>query len=100
MKFGLSESEYNFLHQHLVERLARKGLTVYIFGSRSTGKNHPFSDVDILLEGDFTAEVEKEILSVKDFFEESNFPYKVDLVRMKDLAQSYHSSVMRDRIRL
>lgn len=98
MKFGLKDSDFAFLEQNLIRPLKNQGLKIYIFGSRATGKNHPFSDIDLLLEGATNEEAESRIAQIKELFEESNFPYKIDLVKAADLAQSYRPSVMRDRI--
>lgn len=97
MKFGLRDSDFLFLQKNLIQPLKAHGFRVYIFGSRATGKNHPFSDIDILLEkgGD---KADFQMSKLKEFFEESNFPYKIDLVRSEDLAESYRPSVMKDRV--
>ena len=98
MKFGIKESDFNFLDENLIKPLKKSGFKLYIFGSRATGKYHPFSDVDILLEGPVNSVNSSQIGVIKELFEESNFPYKIDLVNELDLAESYRSSVMRDRI--
>lgn len=100
MKFGLKDQEIDFLDRNLIQPLKKFGLKIYIFGSRSTGKNHPYSDVDILLEGDVDQSIEKAVRDIKEFFEESNFPYKVDLVFDKNLASSYRTSVTKSRIEI
>lgn len=51
MKFGSKESEINFLDRHLIKPRTKLKIEVYIFGSRSTGKNHPYFDIDILISG-------------------------------------------------
>ncbi len=100
MKFGLKDSEFGFLQQHLIGPLKSSGFRVYIFGSRATGKNHPFSDVDILIEGEVSMETSLKLGFIKEFFEESNFPYKIDLVVEKDLAQNYRPGVIKERIQI
>lgn len=100
MKFGLKDSDFNFLEKNLIVPLKDRGFRVYIFGSRATGKNHPFSDVDILIEGEVSVENDSKIGAIKELFEESNFPYKIDLVNEKHLAESYRPSVMKDRIEM
>lgn len=100
MKFGLNDTNYNFLVQKLIQPLKQIGLKVFIFGSRSTGKNHPFSDIDILIEGEITPSIDHEIINLKNFFEESNFPYKIDLVYEKNLAKSYRDNVLKTRIEI
>ena len=51
---------------------------IYLFGSRARGDNSPFSDVDIgiLASGD----ISDKLTLLREILEESNFPYKVDLV--------------------
>ena len=100
MKFGLKDSYFDFLEKELILPLKDRGFRVYIFGSRATGKNHAFSDVDILINGEISIENDSKIGSIRELFEESNFPYKIDLVHEKYLAESYRPSVMRDRIEL
>ncbi|MEN0059143.1 MAG: nucleotidyltransferase domain-containing protein [Bdellovibrio sp.] len=100
MKFGLKDSDFDFLEKNLILPLKDRGFKVYIFGSRATGKNHPFSDVDILIEGEISAESSSKIGAIKEFFEESNFPYKIDLVNERHLAESYRPGVMRERIEI
>ncbi len=100
MKFGLKDSENLFLQDNLIKPLKKKGLKIYIFGSRATGKQHPFSDVDILISGQFDHESDLLIMKTKEFFEESVFPYKIDLVKESDLAQSYRNNVFRSRIEI
>lgn len=96
MKFGISDSHFQLLSKLVVEPLKDKGARVYIFGSRVTGRHHPHSDVDILYSVDqrlptgFLAEVKERI-------EESRFPYTIDLVAERDLADSYRENVFRQR---
>lgn len=98
MKFGLNEEDLQFLSQNLILPLKQQGLRVFIFGSRATGKNHPYSDIDILLEGPIDQDASRTISQIQEFFEESNFPYKIDLVKAENLASSYRPGVLRDRV--
>ncbi|WP_456460222.1 nucleotidyltransferase family protein [Desulfurobacterium sp.] len=56
---------------------------IYLFGSRARGDNAPFSDVDIGFIAD--KDISDKLIMLKEILEESNFPYKVDLV---DLSSS------------
>ncbi|MNL33600.1 Nucleotidyltransferase domain protein [compost metagenome] len=99
MKFGLSNSEYEFLMSHLVAPLKEQGAHVFLFGSRATGKHRPFSDIDLL----FTPSPQltnAEVFRLLSTMEESSFPYKVDLVNEHELAHSYRDSVDKDKIEL
>lgn len=61
------------------------GARVAVFGSRATGRARPFSDLDLLL-------IEPGVLSwsqradLRDAFESSALPFKVDLVEADTLA--------------
>ena len=56
----------------------KKKVKVYLFGSRAKGKALPFSDYDLafLSEGD----ISEELTFLRAILEESNFPYKVDVI--------------------
>jgi predicted nucleotidyltransferase len=51
--------------------------TFYIFGSRITNNAKPLSDIDLFYKEDIP---EKIIISLENEFEESDLPYKVDLI--------------------
>ncbi len=56
---------------------------IYLFGSRARESASPYSDVDIAIESD-TLDA-RELALIRFHIEESNFPFKVDLV---DLAKA------------
>lgn len=98
MKFGLTDIELAYLHKAVITPLKRLGAKVYIFGSRARGNHRRFSDVDILV--DSPADLSSAIGPIVEEIEESNFPYKIDLVEDHSIADSYRSSIYRDRITL
>ncbi len=100
MSFGLSDSEQSFLIENLVTPLKKMGARVFIFGSRATGKYKKFSDVDLLFQETSKSISNAEIYLLISNIEESNFPYKIDLVRNSELAQSYRASVEKDMVEL
>ncbi|MSR85666.1 nucleotidyltransferase domain-containing protein [Candidatus Uhrbacteria bacterium] len=53
--------------------------TVWLFGSRATGKTHPASDIDLAIIDE--QPLDPKILGDLQYaFEESSLPYRVDLV--------------------
>lgn len=100
MKYGLSDSEFLFLEEHLIAPLKKNGARVFLFGSRATGKYKKFSDIDILYKCSTAAITNSEIYRLLSFLEESNFPYKIDLVSDSDLAASYRADVEKNWIEL
>ena len=98
MNFGLSESDFELLKKLVIKPLQNNSVCVYIFGSRATGKNHPFSDVDLLLEPLKPGTPSSALLSeIKEAIEESRFPVKVELVLLDQLAQSYRERVLLEK---
>lgn len=100
MNFGLSLREFESLKRLVIDPLKSAGARVFIFGSRATGKQHKYSDIDILIEAPRSVELQNTLMQVKEAIEESNFPIKVDLVHALDLAKSYYTGVMSDRIEI
>lgn len=95
----MSDHEFQILNKLVIEPLKKQGLKVYVFGSRAKGKHHPFSDIDIMYVNEDLKNVSsKDISEIKESVEESSFPIKVDLANWDDLANSYKSSALADRI--
>lgn len=96
MKFGLNEAEYLFIYDILIQPLKRLGAGVYVFGSRARGDHEKYSDIDILVCS--SENLSPQIGEYSDIIENSNFPYKVDVVEARNLAESYRPSVYEDRV--
>ena len=95
MTYGLSDSEFQFLQEKLIQPLKQYGAEVFLFGSRANGKFKRFSDIDLLFDDSIQKIPNFEIYRLLSEIEESSFPYKIDLVANKDLAQSYRASSLR-----
>ncbi len=68
--------------KQLVKSILTKHLphcTVWAFGSRVTGKAHPYSDLDLVVIGQ-TALAWQDIAALKTAFSESSLPFMVDVV--------------------
>lgn len=95
MKFDLTPSQYQFISEVVVDPLRKNGNKVFCFGSRARGDHKPFSDLDLMIEGPLEARL---LLSqMMEVLSQSHFPYKVDLVRLDEMAPSYLESYQRDR---
>lgn len=75
--------------------LQDQGANIWCFGSRARGDHHKFSDLDLMIDSqqDFT----RELGNLKEIFEESNLPIKIDVVQWKDFAENYKESYLNDR---
>ena len=96
-RFGLEDRHWLVMENLVLKPLQRQGCTVFVFGSRARGDHGKFSDLDLLIEGEAP---EGLLRSIKDALEDSNLPIKVDLVRARDLADSYRVSVEHDRVKV
>ena len=99
MTFGLSTLDFETLQQKVIEPLKRAGFQLFIFGSRATGKHHPFSDIDILVEPPPQADMHL-FSVVKEDIQEARFPVKVDFVLVDQLAASYRARVHGEKVRV
>lgn len=99
MKLGLTEDQFEFLLNNFIKPTKTLGIKAYCFGSRARGDCQKFSDIDILIMKKNQIN-EKFVSDINEFFENSNFPFKVDIVFFDDLARSYKENVERDMIEL
>lgn len=101
MPYGLTDSEFQFLTDTVIEPLKQVYAKVYLFGSRANGKYKKFSDIDILYIPESSQPISSSLISkIVTTLEDSQFAYKVDLVSSKELAASYRPSVDTDKIEL
>lgn len=72
---------------------------IYIFGSRVQGNALEYSDVDIALKDEKKIPVET-ILKLRVKFENSTFPYKVDIVDLENLKEGFRGIIEKDLYRI
>ncbi len=60
---------------------------LFLFGSRVAGYAKPYSDFDIGIAGPRVPQIT--IGTIKDALEESNLPYKVDVVDFTDVSDTF-----------
>ena len=100
-EFGLTDQQYSLLVQIVISPLKAHGAIVWIFGSRARGDHKPFSDVDIMFELQPDKSLPVGYIShMREDLEESRLPFKVDLVDVNEMAESYKDSALADRILL
>ena len=75
------------------------GAAVAVFGSRATGRARPFSDLDLLLI-DPPRLTWRQRADLRDAFEASELPFRVDLVEAAGLAGGMAPRVMAEARRL
>lgn len=69
---------------------------VWAYGSRVKGTSRPLSDLDLVA---FAGkDQQKALATLKEAFEESNLPFRVDLFAWDDIPKSFHKQIKEDHI--
>jgi len=95
MKFGLSDQQYHFILEKVVKPIETLQGQVWCYGSRARGDHKPFSDLDLMVE--CQQDLTKPISQIQELLTESLFPFKVDLVQLRDFADSYKTGYEQDK---
>jgi len=76
-----------------------ENVKIFIFGSRARGDNYPASDIDvgILFEPD-SDDVRFKISLIKERFENSNIPQKVDVVNLNDASEEFRNEIFKEAV--
>jgi predicted nucleotidyltransferase len=69
----------------------------YVFGSRAKGTAKPFSDLDLAVKENMQALDKTKIITE---FEESDLPFKIDLIEMSKIDPSFKAHILSDLILL
>lgn len=88
----------------LVKQVVRKYLPdesyrAFIFGSHASGKNRKFSDLDLGIMGPKSLSP-KEYFSIKDDLEESDLPYRVDLIDFTKVSDKFRLVSLNNTIQI
>lgn len=94
-RFGLEERHIKFLLDVLREYLPDGNVKFYVFGSRAKGSYKEYSDVDIALKGENEIPFEN-LLKLKSEFENSTFPYEVDIVDLNTISKNFLNIIKDD----
>ena len=87
----------DFIKETVLEEIPNS--EIYIFGSRVQGNALEYSDVDIALKDEAKIPIET-ILKLRVKFENSTFPYKVDIVDLENLKEGFRGIIEKDLYRI
>lgn len=83
-------------HEKIVaEILDRHKIEVYVFGSRAKGTARTLSDLDLCVKQKCD---KRRIRKLHEDFEESNLPFKVDLIVWNEISASFQKQIEADLI--
>ena len=70
-------------------------VSVFIFGSRAGPAHRPGSDLDLLLDTDATIPLST-LSRLNESFEESDLPFRVDIVLRADMSPDFYNRIQAD----
>jgi len=85
------------IKQEVLRYLADEDVSIALFGSRARDDARPGSDVDIALIPEHGYDRRKLVL-LREHLEQMNTPYKVELVELNQVSETFREQVMSDMI--
>ncbi|MBI3590112.1 MAG: nucleotidyltransferase domain-containing protein [Candidatus Melainabacteria bacterium] len=83
------------LKKLVLDELKSQNVKIFIFGSRARGDNYIGSDVDIGLISKGKIDSSK-ISLLKEKIENSNIPYKVEIVNFNEVSEDFKNEALKD----
>ncbi|MBY0280912.1 MAG: nucleotidyltransferase domain-containing protein [Alphaproteobacteria bacterium] len=71
---------------------------VWVFGSRAKGKTKPFSDLDLAIDCEQKPLSIETMADLREAFDESELPYKVDIVDINATTPEFLEMINTDKI--
>lgn len=83
-------------HHIIVKEILNKfNVTAYVFGSRAKNTAKTLSDLDLCLKDDYDKSI---IRKLQDAFEESDLPFKVDVIVWSEISESFKKHIGKDLV--
>ena len=99
-KYGLKDSHWHIVSEIFKNNIPPKTkISIWLFGSRAAKSNRPFSDVDLLIEADPILD-DRILNHIRNALEDSNLPFKFDIVPTQELVKSYEPFILKNRIKI
>ncbi|MBL7671670.1 MAG: nucleotidyltransferase domain-containing protein [Bdellovibrionaceae bacterium] len=77
--------------------LKKREVNVFVFGSRVKDAAKPLSDLDLCIKNSYR---KSKLRELQDDLEESDLPFKVDIVIWSDLSVSFQKQIEKDLVAL
>lgn len=72
---------------------------IYVYGSRVKGTAVKYSDVDIALKSEEEIPFDT-VLKLKAFFNDSTFPYMVDIIDLNSISENFKNRIQKDLFKI
>ena len=97
-KFGLGDPVLKEIQAVLFASLAnKKSSSVFVFGSRAIGKFRKYSDLDLWIEAEPELSA-AELSLLKEKFDESEIPIKIDIVTPGTCLEEYQPRIQIEKV--
>lgn len=98
--FGLETKYLEFLKTTLKKQFSNENIKFYIFGSRAKGTQKEYSDIDIAIDNQGQKILTDVLLKAISEFENSTFPYEVDIIDLNSIEANFKSLIISDLVEL
>lgn len=89
-------------HREQIERLLRQhlpGIEVWAYGSRTNGRSHEGSDLDLVMRAPGLVPIPNAALAgLREAFRESNIPFLIEVRDWARLPESFHDEIARSHV--
>lgn len=96
--FGLIDRHLDFIKDTLKKHINNPEAKFYIFGSRAKGEYREYSDIDIAIDCPGMSLEQK--LRLESDFENSTFPYEVDIIDLNNIKENFKNIIKDDLVEL
>lgn len=81
----------------VLDLLKKYDVKAYAFGSRAKQTAKPLSDLDLCLKNNYDKST---VRKLQDAFEESDLPFKVDIIIWDEITESFQNHIQNDLVLL
>ena len=100
MTTGLDLSdEHRRIALAILQRHLPAGASVWVFGSRATGRPRAYSDLDLAIDAGRVLTLD-ETAELREAFTDSDLPYRVDIVDWHAIAEDFRKVIAAARVSL
>jgi uncharacterized protein len=96
----LDQATFNTLKKLALSHIDTTQHKVFVFGSHVRGNNRRWSDIDLGIDGGSNPLHPEVIINLQDTFENSDLPYKVDVVNFAHVTPDFRTSALKHALYL
>lgn len=95
------EPEHLIIVKNILGKYFNDGFRIYVFGSRASAKAKTYSDLDIAIENIIGKKIARKLLIELEYeFEESDLPWKVDLIDLYNINPNFKKIIEDSRVEI